>query len=430
VRPRTGLIPLLSFVLAAAVACAPGRAERAGSPAAPTTATGHGAHTAVAAVATQQQSPKELRAQFEQLLGQHTFIAVRLMRSVVTGAPELRQAAVASLQENTHSLQETVASAYGSAQGDRFNQLWEDHVADLFAYAGGVARRDDSEKRAARTALLAYCDAYGAWLADASKGRVQASAAAAGVRTHVEELMKQIDVYAARDYAQAYRIEREAFEHMFTAGVALVKASVTPEAAVGVDSPPDQLRSAFSMLLGEHMQLIVDAQRASFAESSEFKAAAAEVNTNTDALTKAMGTIVGPGKAAEFQSAWARHVEGLVDYAAAVAGNDGAGKAAAEKQLDAFASKLARYFRDVVRNRLTVGPLTAAITMHDTHLIDHVDAYAAKDYTEAQRMELVGYQQMLGVAGTLVDAIQRTVEPAMPVGGSHTGGGGTAHGLR
>ena len=38
-------------------------------------------------------------------------------------------------------------------------------------------------------------------------------------------------------------------------------------------------------------------------------------------------------------------------------------------------------------------------------------------------MELVGYGQMLGVANTLVRAIQRTVKPQPPVGGSQTGDG-------
>ena len=33
---------------------------------------------------------------------------------------------------------------------------------------------------------------------------------------------------------------------------------------------------------------------------------------------------------------------------------------------------------------------------------------------------------MLGVANTLVRAIQRTVKPQLPVGGSKTGGGGMA----
>ena len=64
--------------------------------------------------------------------------------------------------------------------------------------------------------------------------------------------------------------------------------------------------------------------------------------------------------------------------------------------------------------------------MHDTHLTNQADAYAAKDYGKAQQLELDGYRQMLGVANTLVDAIQRTVRPGLPVGSAQTGGGGTA----
>jgi hypothetical protein len=99
---------------------------------------------------------------------------------------------------------------------------------------------------------------------------------------------------------------------------------------------------------------------------------------------------------------------------------------AAKQNLDGFAERLALYFSDIVRNELATDPLTQAITAHDTHLINHVDAYAAKDYPKAQQMELEGYQQMLGVANTLVGAIQRTVKPKLPVGGSKTGGGGMA----
>jgi hypothetical protein len=140
-----------------------------------------------------------------------------------------------------------------------------------------------------------------------------------------------------------------------------------------------------------------------------------------------MGAIVGPRKAAEFQSAWAEHVEGLLAYTAAVAGNDQAAKATAMQNLDAFAARLALYFSDVVRNELPVEPLTDAITMHDRHPTDHVDAYAAKRYDQALQLERDGYQQMLGVANTLVNAIQKTVKPQLPVGGSQTGGGGSAH---
>jgi hypothetical protein len=422
VRSRTGLIALITVVLVAAAACGPGTAGRSGSSAAPPSADHHVMRPVAATAA--QASPRQVRAQFEQLLGLHALLAVRQMRSVVAAAPELQRATEASLQANTRALGSLVAEAYGSAQAGPFTPLWRRHLVDLMSYAKAVAAKDASAARSARALLLADADAYGSWLAGASKGRVGASDAAAGVRMHVTELMDQADAYAARDYAQAYRVERAAYEHMFTAGAALVKASLTPEVAVGLDTPPERLRSAFAMLLGEHLELIIDAQRATFAGPQEFQAAGAQVNANTTALTKAMAGIVGATKAAEFQGAWANHVEGLMAYAAAVAGKDEGARAVAKQNLEGFAERLALYFSDVVKNVLAADPLTDALTAHDQHLIDQVDAYAAKRYDRAQEMELEGYQQMLGVANTLVGAIQRTVKPKLPVGGSKTGGGG------
>jgi hypothetical protein len=380
----------------------------------------------LAAATAAPTSPNQLRAQFEQLLGQHALLAMRQMRSVVAPSPELQRALDASLQTNTDALSGLVASAYGATQADRFTPLWQRHLVDLTSYAKGVAGNDTSATQAARTALVADANAYGSWLTGASKGRVTAGDAAAAVRMHVQELMDQVDAYAAHHYDQAYRIEREAYEHMFTAGTALAKASLTPEVAVGFDTPPEKLRSAFAMLLGEHMELVVDAQRATFAGSPEFDAAAAQVNANTATLTKALGGIVGPKKAAEFQSAWANHVEGLMAYTAAVAGKDEAAKTAAKENLDGFAERLALFFSDVVRNVLATDPLTQAITAHDQHLIDQVDAYAAKDYARAQQVQDEGYTQMVGVANVLVDAIEKVMAKSLPAGGSKTGGGGTA----
>jgi hypothetical protein len=428
-RARTGLVGLVILVLAAAAACDSSSPSRSGSPA--TTQAGHPAgHTATpTTVVPADASPPQLRAQFEQLLGHHALLAVRLMHSVVAGAPDLRQAAEASLKENTEALTQLVTAAYDDAQSQRFDQLWQRTVLDLTAYAEALHAGDAAAKQSARDDLLADADAYGSWLAEASGGRVQPSAPSA-VRTHVENLMKQADAYAARDYATAYRIERQAYENLFAAGVTMAKGSVAPKAAAALDAPPEQLRSAFAMLLGAHMELIIAAQRATFVGAPQFKAAAAQVNANSSALTKGMGAIVGPQKAAEFQSAWAEHVEGLLAYSTAVAGRDEAAKEAAKENLNGIAGRLALYLSDIVRNELPLEPLTQALGQHDTHLIDQVDAYAAKRYVEADQMEGDGYQQMLGVANTLVAAIQKTVKPQLPVGGSRTGGGGTAHAHR
>ena len=238
--------------------------------------------------------------------------------------------------------------------------------------------------------------------------------------------MDQLDAYADRDFDQAYTLERQAYQQTYGAGTTLATASLTAKEAADAAAAPEDLRSAFAMLLGEHMELIVDAQRATFAGSPEFEAAAAQVNANTATLAKALGGIVGPEKAEEFETAWANHVEGLMAYTAAAAGKDEAAKAVAKENLDGFAERLALYFSDVVRNVLATDPLTEAITAHDEHLIAQVDAYAAKDYAKAQQVQDEGYQQMVGVANVLVDAIEKVMAQAMPAGGSKTGGGGMA----
>jgi hypothetical protein len=431
VRSRTGLVILAVSILTVAVACDRSGGDRSSSPATPTQTSGHpaehGAEHGKAAAAT---SPKGLAAQLQQYYAQHTLLAVRQMRSVLTGTPTYRQAADAELGEYTEELAQVVGGAFGEDQGERFEPIWQGSITHFSAYAEAVAANDPAAKRQARSGLLADADAYGGWLAGVSDGRTRASEAAEVMRTHVEQLMEQADAYAARDYDQAYKTERQAYEHMFAAGTALAKAGLEPKEAAALDAPAGQLRAAFAMLLGEHMQLIIDTQRATFDGAPQFKAAAAQVNANTEALTEGMGAIVGPKKAEEFQSAWAEHVEGLLEYSTAVAGNDQGEKTAAREEMRGYGARLALYLSDVVRNELPLEPITAALGEHDQHLVDQIDAYAAKRYDQAQEMELEGYEQMLGVADTILGALQKTVKPGLPVGGSQTGGGGTARRAR
>jgi hypothetical protein len=425
VRVRAGLTALATVAAVAAAGCTSSGGNDAPAPAAATATTTAHQHTTPTALAP-DASPREVRGRFEQLLGQHALLAMRLARSEVAKTPDLQQVVQSSLAANTDALHQVVGATFDGAQADRFQQLWKGYTDDLATYADGAARGDGEGTQEARTALLDSCKDWGAWLEGASGGRVQAAQATTTAQARVTELMDQVDAYAARNYRRAYKLERDAYERTYGAGTTLARASLPAREAAGLDAAPEQLRSAFAMLLGEHMELVVDAQRATFAGSPEFQAAAAQVNANTATLTKAMSGIVGPQKAAEFERAWANHVEGLLAYTTAVADKDEAAKAVAKENLDGFAERLALYFSDVVRNVLTTDPLTEAITAHDVHLINQVDAYAAKDYTRAQRAQDEGYQQMLGVANVLVDAIEKVMAKAMPAGGSKTGGGGMA----
>ena len=424
-RVRAGLTALATVAAMAAAGCTSSGGNDSPAPAAATATTAAHQHTTPTPLAP-DASPREVRGRFEQLLGQHALLAMRLARSEVAKTPDLRQVVQSSLAANTDALHQVVGATFDGAQADRFQQLWKGYTDNLATYADGAASGNNAGTQEARTALLDSCKDWGGWLEGASGGRVQAAEATRTAQARVTELMDQVDAYAARNYRRAYKLERDAYQRTYGAGTTLARASLPAKEAAGLDAAPEKLRSAFAMLLGEHMELVVDAQRATFAGSPEFQAAAAQVNANTATLTKAMSGIVGPQKAAEFQRAWANHVEGLMAYTTAVADKDEAAKAVAKENLDGFAERLALFFSDVVRNVLTTDPLTEAITAHDAHLINQVDAYAAKDYTRAQQAQDEGYQQMLGVANVLVDAIEKVMANAMPAGGSKTGGGGMA----
>jgi hypothetical protein len=425
VRVRAGLTALVTVAAVASAGCTANGGNDAPTPAAATATTAHH-HTTTPTALAPDATPREVRGRFEQLLGQHALLAMRLARSEVDRTPDLQQVVQSSQAANTDALHQAVGVTFDGAQADRFQQLWKGYTDDLAAYAAGTATGNSAGTQEARNALLESCKDWGAWLDSASGGRVQAAEATRSAQARVTELMDQADAYAAKDYKRAYKLERDTYERTYGAGTTLAKASLPAKEAAGLDAAPEQLRSAFAMLLGEHMELVVDAQRATFAGSPEFRAAATQLNANTATLTRAMAGIVGPQKAAEFQRAWANHVEGLVAYTTAVADKDEAARTVAKKNLDGFAERLALFFSDVVRNVLTTEPLTEAITAHDAHLIDQVDAYAAKDYTRAQQSQDEGYQQMVGVANVLVDAIQKVMAKAMPAGGSKTGGGGMA----
>src|SRR6185503_7193660 len=98
-----------------------------------------------------------------------------------------------------------------------------------------------------RAALLAQCDDWGAFLDDASAGRIEAATATRNAQARVEQLMGQVDAYAGRNYAKAYTLERQAYEGAYGAGTTLARASLTSKEAAGLNKAPENLRSAFAM---------------------------------------------------------------------------------------------------------------------------------------------------------------------------------------
>ena len=388
-----------------------------------------GEYSATQSTGTETTDVPELRITLEQLLGQHATLAVRFMRGRVDGVEEFTRVAVDALVTNTEQLTEAVASVHGAEAGAAFEQLWSGHVTSFFDYAVGVAENDDEAMRAAEADLDTYAEEFASLVESATDQQLAAADVAEGLDLHVDHLLRQIDAYAAGDYATAFDLQHEAYAHMFPTGQLLAEgmSSQHPgELPLPVDQAPQQLRSALGMMLGEHVELAIEAMRAGVAGAPYFEQAAAALNRNTTDLTEAIDALFGSDAAARFNTMWANHVDAFVQYTAALADGDEDAKQAALHQLHEFHEALGQHLSDMTGGELSADAAAEVLRIHDEQLIEQVEAYAAEDYEAAYQVSFDAYQHVFGAAAALSGAIEAHLGPQLPVGGAQTGGGAMA----
>lgn len=389
----------------------------------------HGESAAPAVALIQATDAAELRITLEQLLGQHATLAVRLMRARVDGDDALARVAVDALVTNTEQIGDLVESVYGPEGAAAFEELWSGHVTSMFDYAVGVAEEDAEAMRDAEAELEDYVGEFSAFLETATGGTLAAADLAPGLDMHVEDLLRQIDAYAAGDYARAFALQRDVYAHMFPTGHALaggIAAQHPGEFPIPVDDPPDQLRSALGLLLGEHVELAIDAMRFGVRGAPPFEHAAAALNANTEALTEAMAALFGSEAAARFNTLWADHVDAFVGYTAGLAAGDEDAQDAALDRLGGFHHELGQQLSDMTGGELPVADAAEVLRVHDEQLVDQIDAYAAEDYETAYGISFDAYQHVFDTAAALAGAIEAHLGGQLPAGGAATGGGGTA----
>lgn len=422
-RPAAALLLLFAGTAACAVQ------DEAVAPATHVAAVGAPHDAGHALPAAPRPSAEELRLRLEQSLGHHSILMVRLMRGALNPRPDFGQAATAALGRNTDELAAEVESVYGTAAGQDFKRLWAEHIVSLYDYARGLAEDNSDAQSRAKAALDQYVSRYGAAIASLTRGKLPADVVAKGVRMHIDELLQAADAYAARDYALAYKREREAYAHMFTTGRGLAAAAAsqaTGELPAGFDAPPERLRSTLGLLLGEHMQLTVDATRAIIGKSAEFEQAAAALNGNTRDIAQAADGVFGREQAARFSNLWAGHINAVVSFATAHLERDGAREARARADLDRIARDVAAFLSATARGKVAARTAAAAIQQHDEQLLAEVVAFAAGDFTTAHNISYDGYNHMFDIARVFAAAIEGKVTAQIPRGGAATGWGGVA----
>jgi glycerol-3-phosphate O-acyltransferase len=201
VRSKIAVVAVTAFAaLAGSTACSSSpHADHAEELARPTAdAASHDAVSRVAAA--EPPNAVDLRAQLEQLLGQHAILTVRLTRARLRGDDDLAQTADEALSKNAADIAAPIGAVYGAQAAETFEQAWFNHITHLFNYARGVADDDAAVKSEARNQLDDYVTDLSEYLAEATHQAMPADVVAEELSMHVEQLLEQVDAYAAEDY--------------------------------------------------------------------------------------------------------------------------------------------------------------------------------------------------------------------------------------
>jgi hypothetical protein len=371
-------------------------------------------------------APADLAVQFEARLGQHSVLAASMMRSRIRGDDDFVQAANASLGRNTADMTALVGRLFGAATAEEFEPLWSGHIVELFAYAGALADHDAAARAQAASRLTRAENELAVFFAGRSQGRLPPATARSLVAQHIRHLTGQADAYAAADYTRSDDLFREGFQHTYDLGLGLAQALLPPADTAVLAQPVWRLRSQLGRLLAEHAVLIGDTTRAAVTRTPDFTASGRLLNANTSDLAAAVDTLFGAAAARRFQDLWGTHVVALVAYSQAGAAHDTAGQRQARDRLTAFQHTMSLFLAGATGGRSTPAALEAALSEHDRMLLQHADAYAARNYPSAHEIAYLTYDHMFSLAGTLADAFGASAAARLPKGGAQTGYGGMA----
>lgn len=380
------------------------------------------AHTA----ATTDRTAQTATLQMQSLLGHHVTLGIRFMRATVNGDPGFVDAANASLVRHIDDIEQALEPVAGAEQAAEFGDRWEQHTQSLFQYSQAARDDDAAVREEANAALATDLDDLSAMFKDLTSGKLPRPAAREALQGIAGLLTEQIDAYATQDYERAYQLERDVYATASGVGQALAEATTGNAPGTVEYTPREQLTSSLAMLMGEHVELAVDAMRAGVNGDAEFEAAAGALDGNTKAVTDAMSSMFGDDAAGQFNGLWADHIDLFVDYTAAHAAGDDSAMTQARNEFDEVISQFGTALATISGGALSDAAVNEVLTIHEHHLIEQIDVYAGDDYAHAHDIAYTAYQHMRDVALVLADGFAEAVGDRLPTGGADTGGGNTA----
>jgi hypothetical protein len=167
-------------------------------------------------------------------------------------------------------------------------------------------------------------------------------------------------------------------------------------------SPAAELRAGLTNLLEEHVYLAGITTGTALA-GGDMKPAAATLDTNSVALSKAIGSVYGDAAGTQFLALWRKHIGMFVDYTTATASGDQAGKQKAVDELNSYGKDFAAFLKSA-NPEVDEAAVEENLAMHVKTLTAAIDAQGAKDPTQFAKLRAAA-QHMPSTAAYLAGVI-------------------------
>jgi hypothetical protein len=181
--------------------------------------------------------------------------------------------------------------------------------------------------------------------------------------------------------------------------------AMSANGAITSGSKAAWLRASLNTVLQEHVYLAAAATNAALGgRDAEFKAAAAALDANSVAVSKAIGSVYGGDAEQAFLPLWRRHIGFAVDYTVGVATGDRAKQDKAVSDLVAYTEDFGAFLSSANPN-LPKAVVANLVKHHVVSLKDVIDAQAAKDPARAYTALRTAAGHMSMIADPLAEAI-------------------------
>ena len=166
-----------------------------------------------------------------------------------------------------------------------------------------------------------------------------------------------------------------------------------------------ELKVVLNNLLSEHVWLASAATGAALqGRKADFDAAASTLDANSVEISKAIGTVYGPGAETAFLALWRKHIGMVVDYTTGLATKNKAKQDKAVGDLVAYTQEFGAFLASANPN-LTKDAVAGLVKEHVLTLKAVIDAQGAKDPAKAYAAMRSAAGHMSMIANPLADAI-------------------------